>query len=306
MSVGPTGDIAAILLPMNGASTDEAALTLGLDLARRFTANLQALHVATDSREVAPLAGEGLSGAMVEEMMSVAERESLRRTTRARTLFEAALAQDNPVVVTRTDRLPLATTGTAGARVRTPTASFRAVVGREHELVAHAARLSDLIVIPHPDSDDAISSSEALHAVLFDSGRPVIIAPKQAPSSIGRRVCIAWNGTAESAAAVLSALCWMHAADAVQVLYSDDYQRRGPEAAELVDYLAGHGIAASSAAFKPRDGQVGAGLLAAAAAFDCDLLAMGAYSHSRLRQLILGGVTRHVIGKAPLPVLMAR
>ncbi|WP_419731053.1 universal stress protein [Lichenicola sp.] len=302
MSAGPRGDIAAILLPMNGASTDEAALTLGFDLARRFSANLQALHVATDSREVAPLAGEGLSGAMVEEMMSVAERESLRRTTRARTLFDAALAQGGTAAVTRTDRLPLVGLGTA----RTPTASFRTIVGREHELVAHAARLSDLIVIPHPDSDDAISSSEALHAVLFDSGRPVIIAPKQAPTSIGRRVCIAWNGTAESAAAVLSGLCWMHAADAVQVLYSDDYQRRGPEASELVDYLAGHGINATKAAFKPRDGNVGAGLLAATAAFECDLLAMGAYSHSRLRQLILGGVTRHVIGKAPLPVLMAR
>lgn len=296
------GDIAAILLPLNGASTDEAAITLGLDLARRFSAHLQALHVATDSREVAPLAGEGLSGAMVEEMMSVAEQESVRRTSRARVLFDTALSQADAVPVALVDRLPH-----GPATVRTPTASFRSVIGREHELVAHAARLSDLILIPHPDSDDAISSSEALHGVLFDSGRPVIIATKTVPASIGRRICVAWNGTAESASAVFSALPWMQQAEAVQVLYSDDYQRRGPEAAELVNYLAGHGIAATTAAFfKPKDGRVGAGLLAATASFEADLLVMGAYSHSRLRQLIMGGVTRYVISNATLPVLMAR
>ncbi len=299
-------DTAAILLPLNGASTDAAALALGLHLARRFKAHLQVLHVGADSREVAPLAGEGLSGAMVEEMMSAAEREAKRRLVDIRTLFEAALAQDaamnagNPVALR--DVLPAFESGST----RLASVDFRARVGREHELVAHAARLSDLIVVPHPDVEEAISSSEALHAVLFDSGRPIIIAPKQAPQAIGRRVCVAWNGTAESASAVLSAVEWLHRADAVQVLHSEAYQRRGPAAAELVSYLAGHGIAATTASFAPVGGEVGAGLLAAAGAFGADLLAMGAYSHSRLRQLILGGVTRHVIGRATLPVLMAR
>jgi nucleotide-binding universal stress UspA family protein len=301
-------DIASILLPLNGTSTDTAALTLGLHLARRFGAHLEALHVGTDSREVAPLAGEGLSGAMVEEMMTAAERESGRRLVDVRTLFDAALAQDS----TSNPDQPVVPRGTTAAMTpgsvsgRQATVSFRARIGREHELVAHAARLSDLIVIPHPDAEKAITSSEALHAVLFDSGRPVIIAPKQAPATIGRRICIAWNGTAESASAVLSALSWLHHAEAVQVLHSEDYQRRGPTAPELVAYLAGHGITATTASFGSIGGEVGAGLLAAAGAFGADLMAMGAYSHSRLRQLILGGVTRHVIGNAALSVLMAR
>lgn len=300
-------DIAAILLPLNGTSNDAAALALGLHLARRFAAHLQALHAGTDSRDVAPLAGEGLSAGMVEEMMIVAERASRDRLADATALFRAGLAQahsadpDGAGTITEVDRLPR-----SAPAARRATVSFRPAIGREHELVAHAARLSDLIVVPHPDSADAISSSEALHAVLFDSGRPVIIAPKRAPATIGRRVCIAWNGTAESASAVLSILSWLHRADAVRVLHSASYQRQGPEAAELVSYLAGHGIDADSAAFTPVAGEVGAGLLAAANAFDADLLAMGAYSHSRLRQLILGGVTRHVIENAALPVLMAR
>ena len=299
-------DVAAILLPLNGTSADAAALVLGLHLARRFKAHLQVLHVGADSREVTPLAGEGLSGAMVEEMMSAAEREARRRLIDIRTLFESALEQD--AIINSSD--PVALRDSLPARglgpERSASVDFRARVGREHELVAHVARLSDLVIVPHPDVEEAVSSSEALHAVLFDSGRPMIIAPKQAPQAIGRRICIAWNGTAESASAVLSALEWLHHAEAVQVLHSEAYQRRGPAAAELVSYLAGHGVAATTASFAPVGGEVGAGLLAAAGAFGADLLAMGAYSHSRLRQLILGGVTRHVIGRATLPVLMAR
>src|SRR5947208_16403422 len=85
------------------------------------------------------------------------------------------------------------------------TASFAAVTGREEDIVAQQARLADLTVVPHPDSGEDVSSSDALHAVLFDSGRPVLIAPQKVPPRIGTRVCLAWNGTAESASSVLPA-----------------------------------------------------------------------------------------------------
>lgn len=300
-------DVAAILLPLNGLPTDMAALALGIRLARRFGAHLQALHVGTDSREVAPLAGEGLSGAMVEEMMTVAERDTSRRLVDARGVLRLGLEQDEAVLAGTAAPLPLVDRlPSAIGATRTATVGFRSIIGREHELVAQAARLSDLIVVPHPASGSSISSSEALHAVLFDSGRPVILAPRQLSPTIGQRISIAWNGTTESASAVLAALDWLKGADAVQVLYSNDYQRRGPEVAELIEYLAGHGVRADAMSFKRLDERVGAGLLAAAGAFGADLLVMGAYSHSRLRQLIVGGVTRHVIEKATLPVLMAR
>ena len=79
------------------------------------------------------------------------------------------------------------------------TASFATVIGREPDvIVAHQARLVDLIVVPHPAGDKDVSSSDALHAVLFDSAKPVLIAPRTAPSTIGHHICIGWNGTAES------------------------------------------------------------------------------------------------------------
>jgi nucleotide-binding universal stress UspA family protein len=198
------------------------------------------------------------------------------------------------------------TVGDARPGVAGPTASFASVVGREEDLVAQQARLADLTVVPHPEAAEDVSSSDALHAVLFDSGRPVLIAPRTAPTVIGKRICLGWNGTAESAAAVLGVLPWLERAEAVRVLTAEGYQRRGPAGPELATYLALHDINAEVATFQPVERDVGKGLLAAATAFGADLIAMGAYSHSRLRQLILGGVTRSVLENSNVPVMMNR
>ena len=242
---------------------------------------------------MAPLAGEGLSGAMIEEMMSATEKEGNQRSAAVRAMFDRFVAAQG---VTVAEPHP-----GAGA-----TASFSSVTGREEDLVAQLARLADLTVVPHPEAGDDVSSSDALHAVLFDSGRPVLIAPQVALQSIGTRIAVAWNGTAESAAAVQAALPWMQRAEAVRVLSADEYQRRGPGAPALAQYLDLHGIHPEIAQFRPLEREVGRGLLAAAQEFGADMLVMGAYSHSRLRQLILGGVTRHVLENARLPVLMCR
>jgi len=287
--------IQKILIPLNGTPNADSALATGLIFAKQFDAHLQAIHVQADSREVAPLAGEGLSGAMVEEMMSAAERESARRAQNVRTRFESFVTETGVTVCGHAAPFP------EGA-----SASFQILPGAEHDMVTWRARLSDMTIVPHPDSGDEVSSSETLHAVLFDSGRPVIIAPRKAPVSAGRRLCIAWNGTAESSAALKGVLPWAAQADAVRVLFSPSYQRRGPEGFEVAEYLRGHGIEADVVPFSPINGEVGAGLLQASLEFGADMLSMGAYSHSRLRQLILGGVTRHVLEKAEITVLMSR
>jgi len=287
--------IQKILIPLNGTPNADAALETGLIFARQFSAHLQAIHVQADSREVAPLAGEGLSGAMVEEMMSAAERESARRAQNVRTRFEGFVTSSGITVCGHAAPFP------EGA-----SASFQILPGAEHDMVTWRARLSDITIVPHPDSGDEVSSSETLHAVLFDSGHPVIIAPRKAPTTAGRRLCIAWNGTAESSSALKGILPWAAQAEAVRVVFSPSYQRRGPEGHEVAEYLRVHGITADIAPFTPIENDVGAGLLRAATDFGADMLSMGAYSHSRLRQLILGGVTRHVLEKAEMTVLMSR
>lgn len=287
-----------LLLPLTGTAAGEAALATALMVARIWNAHVHCLHVRVDARDVAPLAGEGLSGAMIEEMMAATERESGDRASRVRALFERFAAGSGDVAIANSAETALKSGG--------PTLSFESIAGREEDVVAQQSRLYDMAVVPHPEAGEDVSSSDALHAVLFDSGRPVLIAPRVAPASIGTRVCCAWNGTGESAAAIAAALPWLHRAEARRILYADEYQRRGPPVEGILAYLHWHEITAEAQQFKPLTKDVGAGLLGAARDFKADLLCMGAYSHSRLRQLILGGVTRHVLENAEIPVLMCR
>ncbi len=286
--------IRKVLLPLTGTVTGEAALTTAMLTARPWAAHISVLHVRVDSRDVAPLAGEGLSGAMIEEMMTATETESADRAHAVRAVFDRFIAAHN---------IPLAHPSHRGETV---SASFATVTGREEDLVAQLARLADITVVPYPDAGEDVSSSDALHAVLFDSGRPVLIAPAIPPTSVGNRIAIAWNGTAESAAAVQGAGPWLRRAEAVRILSGEEYQRRGPAAQDLADFLALYDIPAELGTFRAVERDVGAGLLKAVTDHNADLLVMGAYSHSRLRQLILGGVTRHVLEHARLPVLMNR
>src|SRR5271166_5959823 len=109
--------IRKLLLPLTGTAAGEAALTTALMIARAWNAHVLALHVRVDSRDVAPLAGEGLSGSMFDRF--VAQHEVI--LTEARPGADCA------------------------------TASFAAVTGREEDLVAQQARLADVTVVPHPD-----------------------------------------------------------------------------------------------------------------------------------------------------------
>lgn len=258
--------IRKLLLPLQSTATAEPALITALMAARLWRAHLAVLHVALDRS----------------------------RDTAVRALFDRIMAGQD-VAVAEPD--PMA---------ERPTASFTVVGGREADSVAYQARLADLTVVAHPTSGEDVSSSDALHAVLFDSGQPVLIAPRSPAHTIGARICLGWNGSAESASAVLAAIPWLQRADAVRILWSEEYQRRGPLAPELNEYLSAHGVTADRMMFHSVGNVVGAGLLAAAREFDCDLLVMGAYSHSRLRQQILGGVTRHVLEHAALPLMMHR
>ena len=141
--------------------------------------------------------------------------------------------------------------------------------------------LADLTVVPHPEAAEDVSSSDALHAVLFDSGRPVLIAPQARAADdrhahlprLERHRRVGLRG--------VGARCpGCSAPRRCASCRPTSYQRRGPAAPDLAAYLALHGVHADIAMFHPVEREVGAGLLAAAREFGCDLLAMGAYSHS--------------------------
>jgi nucleotide-binding universal stress UspA family protein len=282
------------LLPVSSTASAAAALQTGLMLAKRWHAHLHVLHIRT-AQEFTPFVGDGMTGAMIEDMMTATERATGARERSLEELFTLA-AEEAGVMV-----------GEAMRGRDEPSASFTALSGREDEVIAHKARLADLTIVAHPQAGEDVAAADALHAVLFNSGRPVLLAPLALPETIGKRVAIAWNGTANAASALASAMPFVRQAEAVRILVCDDYWRPGPSGAEVAEYISHHGVTADVVQFYPRKGVTGAGLLAAAAEFRADLMSMGAYSTaSRLRQLILGGITRHVLENAQLPVLMNR
>jgi nucleotide-binding universal stress UspA family protein len=291
-----------LLLPLMGTEAGRAALATAFAVARIWRSHVHALHVKVDPRDVAPLAGEGLSGAMIEEMMAVTEKESAQRAKGADAQFRQWLAENGIADISDPQAAFTAAAVTADCAVMT---------GREEDVIAQEARLADLCVVPHPDAArEEVNISDTLHAVLFDSGRPVLVAPSKPPEHIGTRICIGWNGSAQSSAAVAEGLPWLERAQAVRILTNEDYQRRGPSAEGLRDYLAWHDIKAEIFRFGPKGGTgptaLGHGFLAAAKDFDADLIVMGAYTRPRLQQMILGGVTRHTLEAADTALLMAR
>ncbi|MDO9218227.1 MAG: universal stress protein [Lacisediminimonas sp.] len=173
------------------------------------------------------------------------------------------------------------------------------------------ARYSDLVVLSQEDRNEAMmgGAENFPEFVLLNCGRPVLIVPYAGHfPAVGKRVLVAWNGSRESTRAVTAALPLLQQADKVEIAVinpDQDSDVHGPQpGADIALYLARHGVKAEtmmeSAVKDP-----GEGLLSLAADLSSDLLVMGAYGHSRFREILLGGVTRKLLSSMTLPVLFA-
>ncbi len=176
--------------------------------------------------------------------------------------------------------------------------------GREADEVARRGRLADLVLVAGTSLSEDGSFAPAIEAAIFETGRPLFMVPGPPPEALGRVVAVAWDGTMEAARAVNAALPLLARAENVFVLTAD-MEKAHAKPSEIAGYLAEHGVAAQTWAFMPGDGPLGEVLLAEAGESRADMLVMGAYGHSRLREMVLGGVTRSVTAKATIPVFMA-
>ena len=145
----------------------------------------------------------------------------------------------------------------------------------------------------------------AIEAGLFESGRPVLIAPPQPPQRMGENILIAWNCSTEQARTTAFAMPLLQKARRVTVLTVEGSTVPGPTGEQLARNLERNGVRAEPITLALEGRNAGETILAKAASLDCDLLIKGAYTQSRLRQMIFGGATRHILGNASLPVLMA-
>ena len=163
-------------------------------------------------------------------------------------------------------------------------------------LVGELGRISSALVLG--SAREPGKTRDALHAALFDTSRPVLIAPPESRGEFGRVVAVAWKDDARAPRAVLDALPILAKADAVHVL------RARVTEATVPALFREHGIKAEAHAVPDHDGPVGAQLLKLAHELGADLLVMGAYAHGEWREALLGGVTRYVLDHAGMPVLM--
>jgi nucleotide-binding universal stress UspA family protein len=171
--------------------------------------------------------------------------------------------------------------------------------------VGSYGRLFDLIVLGRPGREPQNPRIAPLETALFESGRPVLIAPPSPPSSLGRNVLVAWNGSTEQSRTNEFALPLLQGAETVTVLSVEGGMTPGPTGEEVTLYLRRNGIPANAVSVAPGTRNTGEAILHQAQLLGCDLLVKGAYTQSRFRQMIFGGATRHILANATLPVVMA-
>ncbi|MES2666185.1 MAG: universal stress protein [Pseudomonadota bacterium] len=186
-----------------------------------------------------------------------------------------------------------------------------ALAGNLRDLVAHHARFSDLVVLPQPYGPHSPQEAVAvLEAALFEGQAAVLVLPggRPVPDAFGTRILVAWNQGREALAAIRRAMPLLVAARQVGIVVIDP-PVHGPERSDpggrLCQMLARHGVRAEVAVLartEPRTSDVLARHIREQGA---DLLVMGAYGHSRLRESILGGTTRNMLHHAEVPVLLA-
>ena len=173
-------------------------------------------------------------------------------------------------------------------------------------LVGSLGRAFDVIVMSRPDADTVAPYNRAIESGLFESGRPVLLAPPTAPKRIATNIMIHWNGSTEQARANAFAMPLLQLAERVTVLTVIDGQDvPGPSADQVRNQLRYNGIAAQLKSIEREGRSTGEAVLAAAKDEGCDLLIKGAFTRNRLRQTIFGGATSHIMQHAELPLFMA-
>jgi nucleotide-binding universal stress UspA family protein len=275
-----------ILVPIESHEAIRPALDTALMLARRFDSYVEGFALRFRVNEFVAV---DMAGAIPLESL---RDENLEEARRAREIFESFMAEQ---AVPR-----------AGAATSTLSYGWLDEAPEGEGFVGSYGRVFDVIVMSRPEARTIGLHVKALESGLFESGRPVLLAPPSPPRQLGTNVLIAWNCSTEQARTTALAMPLLRNAEQVTVLsVKGGTEVAGPPAAQAVQYLQRNGIAATLSVVEVAGRTTGEAVLAAAQSLNCDLLIKGAYTQSRLRQMIFGGATRHILGHATLPVLMA-
>jgi nucleotide-binding universal stress UspA family protein len=289
--------IKTILVPVPNLSPARSAVETAFLVARRFDGHVVGLHVRPTSNEdkieaIMELASLGKSSPLLRETGDAPVFAEDKDTQAARQLFEDV----RKAMQAESRDKPCDPSGLSAA--------FKVIVADGPEAIAEQARVFDLVVASQPKNDPDHGLRETLRAVLFHSGRPILSVPERTPASVGETILIAWSSSALSARAAAIGRLYFGGAKKVGVLSVAGQEGHGPSAEEFAEHLAWHDVDAALIETELGHRRLGDVILDQAAAFDADLLVMGAYSQSPFRESLTRGVTNYILSHAELPVLM--
>ena len=270
-----------ILVHLDNSARANVRLEIAIRLAQRHNAHLVGLHALT--RISLPSYAVAEAGNSILEYQKRAAAESAER---AEAVFRKTIESED---LTSTE--------------------WRNSFADATETVALHARYADLVVLGQPDpaGEDGVAPEFAA-MVTLSAGRPVLMVPYIGNfETLGKRALVAWSATRESTRALTDAIPLLRLAEAVNVVA---FNPRSPAhgqipGADIGLFLARHGVPVEVSHYRAEDIDAGNQLLSRAADLGSDLIVMGAYGHSRLREMVMGGVTRTILESMTVPVLMS-
>jgi nucleotide-binding universal stress UspA family protein len=282
---------AVILAVVSGGTQGRVVLDAAATLGARLHAHIRVLHVLPDASRVVLFTGVDTAIATAE-IIGLAQREAEANAARARAVFDAWY----PAA-----RRKIASVPSGSCCIGTTEWVER--VGDPAAVTAEAAQVADVSILAAPRGAE---DTGLLETVLFDAGRPVLVVPpRKLPADLFAHALVAWKPGREAARAVAASLPILSSSRRVSVFAAPESTDAPAPSVEIIPYLAWHSVNAELVGPSAEDVPVGEKLLEAADRQGASLVVLGAYAHSRLRELVLGGVTRHVLRHAPLPLLMA-
>ncbi len=281
-----------ILVALSGEAAASHVPLCALNLARRLSAHVTATDTVGDATIYFDSTGVGLAPADYQQIQSAMDKAQAHNRARARKAFDDAVAVAKVPIVDRPS-----CDGTSALWVDGSTLGGSAVTA--------LGRLADLVVIDRPGEKGGIADLDSMETAVFTVHRPVLVVP-HGVSEIGETAAIAWNGSAEAANAVERALDLLAPSTKVAIIQVGELRPAAASPEELITYLGWHGFKSVEyhhIADEPK--ATGKLVLKTAKAVGAGLLIMGAYTHSRFREMLLGGVTDHILKKTHIPVLLA-
>jgi nucleotide-binding universal stress UspA family protein len=283
-----------ILVPVTGAETDAPVFATALAVARLMPAHLEFLHVRFDVQQtlMAIASGDMGGGGGYTQIMDSLEEDAATRQRQAEHAFMDFCHREHLAI-------------SSDPATNLPSAEWHVETGEEPRWLAERGHIADLLVVGRAREGEPVAM-DVLEAALMASGRPVLIASARPPTALTGTIAIAWKDCPEAARAVAAAMPFIERADRVVILSVDEGAATEGESCERLRHALGwHNAGTMVRRVKPAGRAAAETLLAAAAAAGADMLVMGGYGHSRTREVIFGGFTRHVLTDAPLPILMA-